>query len=57
MDRAGEHLALVTAPYAFHDQLQGSVGILGPMRMQYERVMCVVLNTSRALSRKAERGS
>jgi len=54
MDRAGEHLALVTAPYAFHDQLQGSVGILGPMRMQYERaittVACVAQYFNRFLS-------
>ena len=54
MDRAGEHLALVTAPYSFNNQLQGSLGILGPMRMPYERaittVACVAQYFSRFLS-------
>ena len=36
---AGEHLALISAPYSCHDQVQGSLGVLGPMRMQYERAI------------------
>ena len=39
---AGKHLALVSAPYASHDQAQGTLGILGPMRMHYERVITAV---------------
>jgi len=39
---AGRHLALVTAPYTRNDQRQGTVGILGPMRMHYERVITAV---------------
>ena len=54
MDRAGERLSLVAAPYAFNDQMQGGVGILGPMRMQYERaittVACVAQYFNRFLS-------
>jgi len=42
MDRAGSRLALVTAPYAWNEPLQGSVGILGPMRMHYERAITTV---------------
>ncbi|MFZ0878091.1 MAG: heat-inducible transcriptional repressor HrcA [Candidatus Acidiferrales bacterium] len=38
----GSNLALVTAPYSRNDQLQGTVGILGPMRMHYERVITAV---------------
>jgi heat-inducible transcriptional repressor len=39
---AGKHLALVSAPYASGEQVQGSVNILGPMRMEYERVITAV---------------
>ena len=42
MDRAGQRLALVTAPYGWSEPLQGSLGILGPMRMQYERAITTV---------------
>jgi len=42
MDRAGSRLALVTAPYAWNEPLQGSLGILGPMRMHYERAITTV---------------
>jgi len=39
---AGSQLALVTAPYAHDEQSQGTVGILGPIRMHYERVITAV---------------
>jgi|ERR1700683_3943171 len=39
---AGSRLALVTAPYTRNEQLQGTLGILGPMRMHYERVITAV---------------
>jgi heat-inducible transcriptional repressor len=42
MSGAGQHLALVSAPYAFEDQAQGTLGILAPMRMHYERVITAV---------------
>jgi transcriptional regulator of heat shock response len=48
MSNAGKHLALVSAPYSSGqqarrgDQAQGTLGILGPMRMHYERVITVV---------------
>ncbi len=55
MSTAGDNLVLISAPYACHDQLQGSLGVLGPMRMQYERaitaVACVARLFSEALSR------
>ena len=38
----GEHLALISAPYACHERVQGSVGVLGPMRMHYERAITAV---------------
>ncbi len=56
MDRAGEHLALISAPYSFfQDQLQGTVGVLGPMRMQYERAITAVAFVARAFSETLDR--
>src|SRR5258707_1770786 len=39
ISQAGEHLALISAAYTRHDLVQGSLGILGPTRMHYERAM------------------
>ena len=55
MDRAGEHLALITAPYSFQDQSQGTVGVLGPMRMHYERAITAVAFVARAFSETLDR--
>lgn len=53
---AGEHLALITAPYSFLDQSQGAVGVLGPMRMHYERAITAVAFVARAFSDALGRG-
>src|SRR6516225_7624844 len=37
ISQAGENLALISAPYSHNDVIQGSLGVLGPMRMHYER--------------------
>jgi heat-inducible transcriptional repressor len=42
MSEAGKHLALVSASYSSNDQVQGTLGILAPMRMHYERVITAV---------------
>jgi len=42
MSSAGKHLALVSASYSAKDQVQGTLGILAPMRMHYERVITAV---------------
>jgi heat-inducible transcriptional repressor len=42
MSSAGKHLALVSSSYSSNDQVQGTLGILGPMRMHYERVITAV---------------
>jgi heat-inducible transcriptional repressor len=55
MDRAGEHLALISAPYSFQDQSQGTVGVLGPMRMEYERAITAVAFVARAFSETLDR--
>jgi heat-inducible transcriptional repressor len=42
MAAAGKHLALVSASYSANDEVQGTLGILAPMRMHYERVITAV---------------
>jgi heat-inducible transcriptional repressor len=42
MSSAGKHLALVSSCYTSKDQVKGTLGILGPMRMHYERVITAV---------------
>jgi heat-inducible transcriptional repressor len=55
IDPAGEHLALISAPYSFQDQSQGTVGVLGPMRMHYERAITAVAFVARAFSETLDR--
>jgi heat-inducible transcriptional repressor len=55
IDPAGEHLALISAPYSFQDQSPGTVGVLGPMRMHYERAITAVAFVARAFSETLER--
>jgi heat-inducible transcriptional repressor len=55
MDRAGQHLTLISAPYSFQDQSQGTVGVLGPMRMHYERAITAVAFVARAFSETLDR--
>src|SRR5258706_7408 len=57
IDPAGEHLALISAPYSFQDQAQGTVGVLGPMRMHYERAITAVAFVARAFSETFDRSS
>jgi len=52
---AGDNLALITAPYSRHDQVQGSLGVLGPMRMQYERAITAVAYVARLFSETLSR--
>ena len=48
MSVAGQHLSLITAPYSLGDQAQGSLGVLGPIRMEYERAITAVAYLARA---------
>lgn len=47
---AGQNLALISAPYAGQDQVQGSLGVLGPTRLDYERAMTAVAYVARLFS-------
>jgi heat-inducible transcriptional repressor len=42
MSKAGKHLALISSSYTSKDQGQGTLGIVAPMRMHYERVITAV---------------
>jgi heat-inducible transcriptional repressor len=50
ISQGGENLALISAPYMTHDQMQGSLGVLGPTRMHYERAMTAVAYVAQLFS-------
>jgi heat-inducible transcriptional repressor len=50
ISQAGENLALISAAYTSHDQVQGSLGVLGPTRMHYERAMTAVAYVAQLFS-------
>jgi heat-inducible transcriptional repressor len=47
---AGENLALISAPYMSNELVQGSLGVLGPTRMPYERAMTAVAYVAQLFS-------
>jgi heat-inducible transcriptional repressor len=50
ISESGENLALISAAYTTHDQVQGSLGVLGPTRMHYERAMTAVAYVAQLFS-------
>jgi heat-inducible transcriptional repressor len=46
----GGELSLVVAPYTDHGRISGTVGVLGPTRMDYAKVMPLVDATAAAMS-------
>jgi len=54
MSNAGKHLALVSAAYTSKEQAQGTLGILAPMRMHYERVITAVAFMAQFFSENEE---
>jgi heat-inducible transcriptional repressor len=55
MSHAGKHLALVSASYSTNDQVGGTLGILAPMRMHYERVVTAVAFMAQFFSEDQEK--
>jgi heat-inducible transcriptional repressor len=51
----GGQLAIVGAPYGAHGQTVGTVGVIGPTRMDYPRVLPLVAATASAMSEFMER--
>ncbi|MEN8800847.1 MAG: HrcA family transcriptional regulator, partial [Thiogranum sp.] len=45
-----DECSLVTAPYSVDGQVLGVLGVIGPTRMAYERVIPIVDATARILS-------
>jgi heat-inducible transcriptional repressor len=50
ISQAGDNLALISAPYMRVDGVQGSLGILGPTRMHYERAINAVAYVAQIFS-------
>jgi heat-inducible transcriptional repressor len=50
ISESGENLALISAPYMRHDLAQGSLGVLGPTRMHYERAITAVAYVAQLFS-------
>jgi heat-inducible transcriptional repressor len=50
ISEAGDNLALISAPYTRNDLVQGSLGVLGPTRMHYERAMTAVAYVAQLFS-------
>ncbi|HVO57502.1 MAG TPA: heat-inducible transcriptional repressor HrcA [Dongiaceae bacterium] len=50
ISQAGENLALISAPYTRGDGVQGSLGVLGPTRMHYERAINAVAYVAQIFS-------
>lgn len=51
-----DECSIVTASYAVDDQLIGSLGVIGPVRMPYERVISAVDMTAKLLSAALNHG-
>ena len=45
-----DECSVIAAPYAVDGQVVGSVGVIGPTRMAYERVIPIVDITAKLLS-------
>lgn len=45
-----DDMSIVTAPYKVNDQIVGTLGVIGPTRMAYERVIPIVDITAKLLS-------
>jgi heat-inducible transcriptional repressor len=54
-DLGGGQLAIVGAAYTAHGQAAGTVGVIGPTRMDYPRVVPLVAATASAMSEFLER--
>lgn len=56
-DIGGGEISLVLAPYADHGRVAGTVGVLGPTRMDYAKVMPLVDATAAAMTAELGKSS
>lgn len=54
ISNAGPHLALISAPFAPSEGAPGSLGVLGPMRMHYERAITAVAHVARLFGQRPD---
>lgn len=54
-DLGGGQIAIVVAPYTAHGKTAGTIGVIGPTRMDYPRVVPLVAATADAMSEFMER--
>jgi len=45
-----DECSIITAPYASNEQIIGTLAVIGPKRMDYERVVPIVDITAKLLS-------
>jgi heat-inducible transcriptional repressor len=50
ISRAGDNITIISAPYTRNDLVQGSLGVLGPTRINYERAMTAVAYVAQLFS-------
>ena len=50
ISQSSENIALISAPYSTNDKTQGSLGVIGPTRMHYERAMTAVAYVAQLFS-------
>jgi len=50
ISQTGDNLALISAPYTRVDGVQGSLGVIGPTRMHYERAINAVAYVAQIFS-------
>ncbi len=55
-DLVGGHLSVVAAPYTDQGKVAGTIGVLGPTRMDYPKVVPLVEATADAMSASLRRG-
>jgi len=55
-DLLGGHLSVVAAPYTDQGRVAGTIGVLGPTRMDYPKVVPLVEATADAMSASLRRG-
>jgi heat-inducible transcriptional repressor len=55
-DLVGGHLSVVAAPYTDQGRVAGTIGVLGPTRMDYPKVVPLVEATADAMSASLRRG-
>lgn len=54
-DNAPEGCAVVTTRVALGDNVSGSIGVIGPVRMNYKKVLCVLDKVSRLITEITEK--